>query len=138
VVILILWPGSRVWYVNPDCHQYFFNISLYQFFFSDFILQHWVYWRWSFFIFLRFAFYDDNPISWPVSWIFHADLDWLEAFTSFYFYFKFGSYSFNFFCFWSFFFLISSFNIGLLRIELHIVFQCDDPSLMTRVTYMKY
>jgi hypothetical protein len=45
-VILVSWPGSRVWQVN---FSYFFLFFLINFFFN-FIIRHWVYYKLSFII----------------------------------------------------------------------------------------
>jgi hypothetical protein len=137
VVILISWPGSRVWYVNPDCHQYFFNISLYQFCFSifsfniEFIKDEASLYFYVLLSMMITQYHDPchgfSMLIWIDSRLLHHFIYISNLVLILLIFFAFDP-----------FFLISSFNIGLLRIELHIVFQCDDPSLMTRVTYMKY
>jgi hypothetical protein len=69
-------------------------------------------------LFFFFTFYEDGLASRPRSWIYQTNLNWLGAFTSFYFYVKFHPHSFNcfFYPFLKFIFFFEFHPSRLLRI----------------------
>jgi len=128
-------PTYRYMIFNLDSYRFFclFFTPIYFFNFMDLLKIKLLY-------FFCFAFYDNNFASRSKSHVCHASLDWLEAFTLFYFIFM-SNLFLIVLIFYPFlkliFFKFSTFNIWLFMIGLYYFFRCGHPCFMTWVTSMR-
>jgi hypothetical protein len=124
MMIPVSWPGSQIWNVNLDFHClfYFFFTLIFLFHHSTLDLLK------IQLIYFYFSLYEDSTVSRLISQVYHTNSNCLWAFTSYYmilFLYQIWSLFFYFFILFFkliLFFKILSFNIKLLRIELHYFF----------------